>query len=135
MQVLFRGKVLNTDEYVVGSYVYSEEDCHLIYCKREAKHNLYTATSRYRHIEIDERTLSINFENMIDKNGKKIFASLSEDGVGGDVFYEQGYNHIIVMKNGSIRRIYERLSNSEDKDFYQFSNYSEVEVIGIYKGE
>jgi len=34
---------------------------------------------------IDPSTLAIHFPDMIDSEGKKIFASLSEDGKGGDV--------------------------------------------------
>lgn len=41
----------------------------------------------YQDIAIDSSTLSIHFKNMIDTDGKKIFASLSEDGMGGDILY------------------------------------------------
>ena len=34
---------------------------------------------------IDSTTLSIHFPNMLDSQGNKIFASLSEDGKGGDI--------------------------------------------------
>ena len=35
-------------------------------------------------VEIDVSTLSIHFPDMLDSKGNKIFASLSEDGKGGD---------------------------------------------------
>ena len=34
-------------------------------------------------------TLSINFPNMLDSQGNKIFASLQEDGKGGDILLEE----------------------------------------------
>lgn len=35
--------------------------------------------------EIDEKTLAIHYPNMIDKNGKKMFAALDKNGIGGDI--------------------------------------------------
>lgn len=40
----------------------------------------------YKVFEIDSSTLSIHFTDMLDGEGNKIFASLSEDGKGGDKF-------------------------------------------------
>lgn len=46
----------------------------------------------YRGV-INHYTLAIHFPTWIDKNGIKIFASLSQDGLGGDVV-DMGYNYI-----------------------------------------
>lgn len=136
MQVLFRGKVLNTDEYVIGSYIYSEEDGHMIYTKREVNHKLYTATSKYRHMQIDEKTLSINFENMIDKNGKKIFASLNKNCIGGDECIDPRWKGKYDNYNLMVARLIDTvlgLTFVFDGDSSLLS-YRDVEVIGIHKG-
>ena len=39
----------------------------------------------YEDVEIDQSTLAINFNDMLDSKRNKIFASLSEDGKGGDI--------------------------------------------------
>lgn len=40
-------------------------------------------------------TLSIHFPDMLDSQGNKIFASLQEDGIGGDcTFMQNGYNEV-----------------------------------------
>lgn len=41
---------------------------------------------------IDKKTLAIHFPDMLDKNGKPIFASLSEDGKGGDALENIHYD-------------------------------------------
>ena len=42
---------------------------------------------------IDPTTLALHFPDMLDSEGNKIFASLSEDGKGGDcTFMENDYN-------------------------------------------
>ena len=45
---------------------------------------LYLLDENFDWVECESNTRSVSYPNMIDKNGKKIFASLSEDGVGGD---------------------------------------------------
>ena len=39
----------------------------------------------YEDVEIDPSTLAIHFYDMLDRQENKIFASLSEDGKGGDI--------------------------------------------------
>lgn len=78
MILIYRALVLGTkDEYVCGFYCYDE--CH-------KRHLMITnAMHGLSETRIDETTLSIHFENMLDSQGNKIFASLSEDGKGGDM--------------------------------------------------
>ena len=67
------------------------KDCISAECKNE--HHLLNkmlnkllVNERLEHIyEIDKTTLSIHFPDMIDSQGNKIFASLQEDGKGGDI--------------------------------------------------
>lgn len=124
---IYRAKKIDSDELVEG-YLTNELGDYFI-----TKSDTLDELANIVPI-IDKNTLAIHMDGMIDKNGKKIFASLSEDGVGGDMFHEQGYDHIIVMKNGGARNIYKRLSHRKDKDFYQFDRGRDIEVIGIHKG-
>lgn len=39
----------------------------------------------YEDVEIDTSTLAIHFHGILDRQGNKIFASLSKDGKGGDI--------------------------------------------------
>lgn len=75
MQVLFRAKEKKTDKYVIGYEFYNHiEDEY--YITHQLTGNNY---------KVDKTTRSINFEDMIDSQGNKLFASLSEDGKGGDI--------------------------------------------------
>ena len=77
MQVLFRAKEKNSNNYVIGYEYYNhiEDEYYITH---------YVSGSNYK---IDRTTRSINIEDMIDSKGNKIFASLQEDGKGGDVLY------------------------------------------------
>ena len=69
---IFRAKKLDSDEYVIGFYEGWEE-----------KHFIVTSPKEF--FKIDPATLSIHFPDMLDNQGNKIFASLQEDGKGGDI--------------------------------------------------
>ncbi len=141
---IYRAKKIDNDKWVKG-YLTNEfwtgvdQRWYTIYNVKKEK--------SYR---IDPNTLAIHFPNMIDKNGKKIFASLSEDGVGGDIVRPK-------YKNANIRKITRDIvvynENkisilSKDVDMKSWislpSKYREidrgqvfiesVEVIGIHKG-
>ena len=76
---IFRAKKLDSDEYVQGWY----SSPILISGK------LYVSiTNTNGEFSIDTTTLSIHFPDMIDSQGNKIFASLQEDGKGGDIILE-----------------------------------------------
>lgn len=70
---IFRAKKTDSDEYVEGQY--------LAYKGYPTIFNEYGLNG----IEIDKSTLSIHFPDMLDSQGDKIFASLQEDGKGGDL--------------------------------------------------
>ena len=54
---------------------------------------------RLEHItEIDPTTLAIHFPDMLDSQGNKIFASLSEDGKGGDIIKYEMYSNMMHYK-------------------------------------
>ena len=78
MQVLFRAKEKNSNNYVIGYEYYNhiEDEYYITH---------YVLGSNYK---IDRTTRSINIEDMLDSQGNKIFASLQEDGKGGDIILE-----------------------------------------------
>lgn len=77
--------ILNLEEYVIFPEPFSDiPHINAIPCK------------------IDQNTLAIHFPNMIDKKGKKIFASLSEDGIGGDNISFEGSIGAFKYDNGEF---------------------------------
>lgn len=100
--------------------------------------------------EIDSITLAIHFPDMLDSEGNKIFASLSEDGKGGDLV-ESGSNTaklIAVYRYGQFHFIsddadsYGNRTHAEKYDEYieytrfdnhrrQYCSYRTPKVIGI----
>ena len=59
---------------------------------------------RLEHItEIDKTTLAIHFPDMLDSQGNKIFASLSEDGKGGDIIHTDGITFETIYKSANGR--------------------------------
>lgn len=128
---IYRARRSDSDEWVDG-YLTSENTI-------QRKGSYYLTDT----FEIDQNTLSIHFPSMIDKNGKKIFASLSEDGVGGDKIYAQTSDSIGNMSNDVFRDTICTLHNTQitfldiikGENFYFAYNYFvELEVIGIHKG-
>lgn len=90
---IYRAKKIQSDEYVVGYYTEKVKQYpgkHYIHFN-----NGYTET----YERIDPTTLAIHFPDMLDSQGNKIFASLSNDGKGGDRLikdgsYEDGFNAV-----------------------------------------
>ena len=75
---IYRAKKIDSDEYVEGIAV---DNNLLIQCTHfDSYYNEHIASV----VEIDPTTLAIHFKDMVDSEGNKIFASLSEDGKGGD---------------------------------------------------
>ena len=99
---IYRAKKINSDEYAVGHYLPTykternecgdniDEDEVLHHCLIKSISNAETDDEDNFHFwgfeEIDPSTLAIHFHDMLDSQGNKIFASLSEDGKGGDIF-------------------------------------------------
>ena len=87
MQVLFRAKEKNSNNYVIGYEYYNhvEDEYYITH---------YVSGSNYK---VDRTTISINIEDMIDSQGNKIFASLSENGKGGDII-ETEFKRVCTVK-------------------------------------
>ena len=90
---IYRAKKIDSDEYVIGYCEYIPNDgrsiniinsgCWISWIKLDNK----GFRDRFE-VEVDLTTLAIHFPDMIDSQGNKIFASLSEDGKGGDIILE-----------------------------------------------
>ena len=84
---IYRAKRIDNDEYVEG------------YLLPEYKGKLHLSIKWTRDfdgltpnfIQIDPSTLAIHFPDMLDSQGNKMFASLQEDGKGGDIIISKSY--------------------------------------------
>lgn len=94
---IFRAKNIDSDEYVVGNLVEDEEVFYIIKNPVITHFNgLQQLTGEYKYLHrIDSTTLAIHFPDMLDSQGNKIFASLNQNGNGGDcTFMQNGYNEV-----------------------------------------
>ena len=113
MQVLFRAKEKNSNNYVIGyeHYNHVEDEYYITH---------YVSGSNYK---IDRTTRSINIEDMLDSQGNEIFASLQEDGKGGDIMQDDEYYGIAKYKDCQFVVEYEDCIDNIDNGNF--------EVIGI----
>ena len=133
MQVLFRAKEKNSNNYVIGYEYYNhvEDEYYITH---------YVSGSNYK---VDRTTRSINIEDMLDSQGNKIFASLSEDGKGGDIVkYEQvlggilklsGPKECIVKYCNRDHVIAPFFINAKYKNQKTYMTKEHLQVIGIQK--
>ena len=89
---IYRAKKIGSDGYVIGYYSPAYDIHHYIitHLGVDTKVDVVYQMSTDIH-KIDPTTLAINFEDMIDNQGNKIFASLQEDGKGGDIMQDDEY--------------------------------------------
>jgi len=89
---IFRAKRIDSDEYVVG-YIKN--------CTDTGINIFWIQTKEWIDYRIDPSTLAIHFPNMLDSEENKIFASLQEDGKGGDIITceDYGLNQYTVIYN------------------------------------
>ena len=133
MQVLFRAKEKNSNNYVIGYEYYNhiEDEYYITH---------YVSGSNYK---VDRTTRSINIEDMLDSHRNKIFASLQEDGKGGDILKGQVYgiskgkvwDMVAEYKDTSIwlTRYINNNTLISMPLVYQKNGYRDMEVIGIQK--
>ena len=119
---IYRGLKLGTEnEYVIGFLL---QDCFGFYII-QTDNALRCETLNREAIEIDHQTLSISFSDMLDSKGNKIFASLQEDGKGGDIMQDDEYFGIAKYKDCQFVVEYEDCIDNIDNGNF--------EVIGIQK--
>lgn len=138
-----RAKKINSNEYIEGYIFWGkyilldqlEDVCPVL--NHDRRFDFGSGNIAGDYFEIDTTTLSINLPDMIDSQGNKIFASLSEDGKGGDICATQsGINHLLVFKEfavaGKNTDFFGRFTitnhNGINKNFVENTNYK---VIGI----
>ena len=133
---IYRAKKIDSDERVIGFYVFSnlDRDTHLI---RIDETYWEDSGLVYSEVEIDPSTLAIHFPNTIDSEGNKIFASLSEDGKGGDILKGENDNGLVKIEKGLLIiecRGSKRPFNFESGMGWEWNNaknYKGFKVIGI----
>ena len=78
---IFRAKKIDSDDYVKG---YLLDKNTILTTEYYYPQGMPPEVEEYFN-KIDPSTLTIHFPDMLDSQGNKIFASLSEDGKGGDI--------------------------------------------------
>ena len=116
---IYRAKVIDGDEFVDG-YLFPDDNINTTLWRMQSSTAVY---------EIDPSTLAIHFNGMVDKDSKKIFASLSKDGKGGDRVTLE-FNDDIIEDTMIFSDLSVRLLNSQG--FLWHSNVI-TEVQGIQK--
>ena len=110
---IFRAKGIHTDKYIKG----------LLSKAIIGGNEAYFIENWEKH-RIDITTLSIHFPDMLDSQGNKIFASLQEDGKGGDILQSRGYKSPCIFNKGFTVRTVVGVCN-----FYMLAD--SLKVIGI----
>ena len=148
---IFRAKKLDSDKYIIGQYIETEfsneEYCDIEEQETIIKHciikDFRTVHDDYEYCnfditEIDIATLAIHFPDMLDSQGNKIFASLQEDGKGGDKFLFDNEIFIIWFDNQSLKINATNKDNFECnchdslQEWYDFENKCyDLKIIGI----
>ena len=148
---IFRAKKLDSDKYIIGQYIETEfsneEYCDIEEQETIIKHciikDFRTVHDDYEYCnfditEIDIATLAIHFPDMLDSQGNKIFASLQEDGKGGDKFLFDNEIFIIWFDNQSLKINATNKDNFECnchdslQEWYDFENKCyDLKIYGI----
>ena len=91
---IYRAKKIDSNEYVIGFYSSAYDIHHYVITHLGVDTKTSTVYQMSTDIhKIDVSTLSIHFPDMLDSQGNKIFASLSEDGKGGDICYVRDFSY------------------------------------------
>ena len=117
---IFRAKKLDSDEYVFGVPRQDSKGAYEMIIN-VVEDGVPGVIQRY--IEID--TISIHFPDMIDSQGNKIFASLSEDGKGGDIIETE-------LKRVCTTKYKEYFFYADNKDYHcNCFGFIHSKIIGI----
>lgn len=115
---IYRAKEINSNEYIKGTG--TTDFLNINNISGFEHYNDGTRLwlwSNYFWIEIDPTTLAIHFPDMLDTQGNKIFASLSEDGKGGDIMKDDEYYGIAKYKDSRFVVEYEMWKNVYEGNF------------------
>ena len=105
--------------YVEGLLIGIDEELNL--CTIRTKDDYIGGEVCYLH------TLSINFQNMVDIKGSKIFASLGENGKGGDILFDMEYEYTLSFDGlkFNLQGLFSQPS------FNEFDSWENFDIIGI----
>ena len=105
--------------YVEGLLIGVDEELNL--CTIRTKDDYIGGEICYLH------TLSINFPNMLNIQGNKIFASLSENGKGGDILFDMEYEYTLSFDGlkFNLQGLFSQTS------FNEFDRWEDFDIIGI----
>lgn len=122
---IFRSYELDTAFLIEGSYI-KENGFYMNntipdYNKPVVRYKICDEDGIYH--EVSKDYLAIHFPDMLDSQGNKIFASLSEDGKGGDIMKDDEYYGIAKYKDSRFVVEYENV----EECLYE----GNFEVIGI----
>ena len=121
---IFRAKKLDSDEYVIGFLL---QDCFGFYII-QTDNALRCETLNQEAIEIDHQTLGISFSDMLDSQRNKIFASLSENGKGGDIIkLDDNTKTAIWCSKTQAIMLYSKQTGSSILSLYK----DDIKTIGI----
>ena len=145
---IYRAKKIDSNEWVEGTPLKVNQKTYMV---QDGNSDVYTDSDTvfddgsidgeiriFSNIyEVDTKTLAINLPNMLDKNRKKIFASFSKDGIGGDKCINPSWIGKDALRNKMVALWTENvmcLKFITDEEISLLS-YSKIEVIGIHKGK
>ena len=105
--------------YVEGLLIGVDEELNL--CTIRTKDDYIGGEVCYLH------TLSINFPIMLDVKGNKIFASLQEDGKGGDILFDMEYEYTLSFDGlkFNLQGLFSQPS------FNEFDSWENFKIIGV----
>ena len=130
---IYRAKKIDSDEYVESNLI-EDEGVYYIIKNPVITHfyGLQQLTGEYEYLhKIDISTLAIHFPDMLDSQGNKIFASLQEDGKGGDILYYKSKIDL-VTKTTLYFENYRLITHSKGENtFRDKESLSKFEIIGI----
>ena len=105
---IYRAWCEKDSEYAVGFFISDDKENEIL--TRLDSGEMYARG-------IDPTTLAIHFPDMIDSQGNRIFASLQDDGKGGDIVEYNGGQEIIKYSNGTIQTYMFRFEDLKELNF------------------
>ena len=113
---IYRAKKLDSDKYIQGYLLGMWGEYFISWGETNHVPN---------KVQVDPLTLAVHLKDMVDSEGNKIFASLSEDGKGGDIMKDDEYYGIAKYKDSSFVVEYENVEECLCEGNF--------EIIGIHK--
>ena len=123
---IFRAKTKSKDGYIEG-IVSPDGNFIIVEIKVKKAISQIVITEAY---EIDPTTLSIHFPDMLDSQGNKIFASLCENGKGGDICYVRDFSYGYLQGVARYENNYFRI-HRKGKAMGISLKCRDIKVIGI----